>query len=711
MESDLNNLLQKLENANNAVPAEFNIHNDPSTDLQPTSVVPPSQPQPQTQQQPQPQTQSQPQPQPQSQHSPHLSHLSPQPGSINPHSPASTNSPSHLHSPNPTMLPPSQFNSPSSFDLNNSMIDLQPSYTHIPFNDTNFHNQTNPIPPSFTLMPNNMPNCIPPNMGNNMYNTIPNSTSETISNNAIALVNNLSYDPLGDFKHHQLQSTIFNICIQNLPEKATLIQNITKVHKTYSQEFYIITWNELMNNIDYIYKIIQDPSQIQSDSLGNIHSILCHIFILLAFSHQLNHRPQSSYPSDFRFPGIDQYLLAEYLFHLTKENISVTHIQSALLLGLYAANLSRYNTVYSFLGVAVRSAVSLNLHRKRHFINSSDPDVRSFQEISKRLWWSVFVIEIIWATKTVHFQYTDTDVDLPSENIYNMGESNFQLKLLEDNVHLTKYVAKFIRLIYGPNIRTFSINYINTNQFNQTMLITNIIQSFQDLITNVEVPVLSEYRNCDVVTPEGSRTIANLILRYHQSIILIIKPILPLLYDSSLQHVIEKNLETIELIISKGLYAACATVEIISKLYSTERMFLLGFWDSQHLFCAILLLIISRVEGTHFRSLDKGIALLRFMAHNRNTNAINCVGKLFKIKEILGFHGINLDLSETRLDFPLEKVRDHLIREMLPYLADEFTDGLEPLSNPMKFTKMKDFDEQTKNNLASLMHQIQQFDY
>jgi len=358
MESDLNNLLQKLENANNAVPAEFNIQSDNSNDQQPTP------------------TQSQTQPSP---HQPHLSPHQSQPGTINPQSPASTNSPSHLHSPNPTILPPSQFNSPSSFDLNNPQIDFQSSYSHTPFTDPSFQNQPNLFQPSYPFMPNN--------------GTQPGTS----------LFSNLSYDPLSDFKNYQLQSTIFNICVQNLPEKATLIEGITKVYKTYSQEFYIITWDELMNNIDYIYRIVQDPSQIQSDNLGNIHCILCHIFILLAFSYQLNHRPQSSYPPDFRFPGIDQYLLAEYLFHLTRENITVTYIQSALLLGLYAANLSRYNTVYNFLGVAVRSAVSLNLHRKRNFINSSDPNVKAFQEISKRLWWSVFVIEIIWATKNSSF--------------------------------------------------------------------------------------------------------------------------------------------------------------------------------------------------------------------------------------------------------------------------------------------------------------------
>lgn len=571
----------------------------------------------------------------------------------------------------------------------------------------------------------------------------PPNGNDTPSAQIAGLLSQLNFDQLSDYQNLNLQFTLIDICLKSLPSKQELIKIITKVYVTYSREFYLITWPDLMSSIDYIYHFLlnfqsssnQNPPKI--NNIGEIHTLLCYIFILLAFGHQLSHKPMANYYQDFKYPGIDYYLLAEYLFHLTKEYITVVHIQSALLLGLYAANLSRYNTVYNFLGIAIRSAVSLNLHRKRDCGNSqqssnstpplggttsassppsqasiSNSNQKIVEEMNKRLWWSVFVIEIIWATKTVHFQYTDTDVDLPNENVYALSNDPFDSKILEDNVHLTKYVAKFIRLIYGPNIRTFSINYINTNQFNQKLLITNIIKCYQDLVINVETPVLRQYLTVGCIE-NGSRTIANLILRYHQALVLISNPLIPLLYESSLQPTVLQNAVTIKQILTKASYAACATIQVVSKLYLTESMFLLGFWDSQHLFCSILFLVLAKVENVHFGLLDKGIAVLKFMAHNQNVNAANSVNKLSQIRPLLNAHGIELDLGptvETTFRTPELTRNNSEVESYLPYLRQEYTDEIEPLP-AMPFSNFKNYDDNKRQNLARLIHQIQEIDY
>lgn len=553
------------------------------------------------------------------------------------------------------------------------------------------------------------------------------------------LLNQLNFDQLADFQNSNLQFTLMDICFKSLPPKPELIKLVTKVYNTYSREFYLISWPDLMDDVDYIYQILLNPQsnklQLQkTNNIGEIHTLLCYIFVLLAFGHQLSYRP-STHPHDFKYPGIDYYLLAEYLLHLTKEDITVIHIQSALLLGLYAANLSRYNTVYNYFGIAIRSAVSLNLHRKRDSVNvqqnsnttlgtqisNSSTSSKScsnstlkdkvIEENHKRLWWSVFVIEIIWATKTVHFQYTDTDVDLPNENVFALKNDPFETKTLEDNVHLTKYVAKFIRLIYGPNMRTFSINYINTNQFNQKLLLTNIIKCYEDLIINVETPVLNQYINVNCIN-NGSRTIANLILRYHQALVLISTPLIPLLYESSVLSTITQNCDIITQILKKTCYAACATIKIVAKLYLTDTMFLLGFWDSQHLFCSILFLVLIKVEDIDFSVLSKGIAVLKFMAQNHNVNAGNKVAKLFQIKSLLSANGIELDLEstiDTAFATPLVNCDNPEIGSFLPYLNQTYIDEIELL--PKMSFNHKNYDEDKRRSIARLINKIQDIQY
>lgn len=521
---------------------------------------------------------------------------------------------------------------------------------------------------------NNFPG-VPRGLSGLSQHTLPTPHPPTVDVTSVAAITSSLFrgQPSEDFflpeyQNETLQLNLLHVIQRKLPPRDYTNNLISKVYATYCSEFYLLDLQQLTIHIDQIYHYFTTPQIDQTVYRYVNQTAVSYLFVIIAFGEQLlNVNNEKS--EDKRFPGIEYYLLAEHLFRLTKENIDFMYIQTALFLGLYAANLSRYNTVYNFLGIAMRSSVSKNLHRQIETPTfASDAEYQDFNryvEKAKRLWWTVFVIDTTWATKTVHFQYTDTDVDLPCENIHDIGD-HFQSNILELNVHMTKYIAKIIRLIYGPNIRTFSINYINTSQFNQRLLLNNIILSSNELVKNYELPLLLQFSHMNVIQVEG-RNLANLFLRYNRLIILITKPLLSLIFETS-SSLISENLQDVESTISKGLYVSCNSIDIIAQLYLTEKNFQLGYWDSQHLFSALLLIIISGLCGKIYTQLSRGIALLKFMAEMNNINAKLCLQKLYEINETLKRAkevDFLLDLSVT-VDILDEGLQDVFVEYPLP---------------------------------------------
>lgn len=450
-----------------------------------------------------------------------------------------------------------------------------------------------------------------------------------------------------DYQSENLPPSHFDYMQHHMPPQQYTLSLIDTVYRTYSSEFYLMDMPVLINIVDTCYRFYAELDTARRQNSPTLpqpppQGSLCYLFIIMAFGEQLLHIvPTNVAPNDIAHtvPGMHNYLLASSLFPLNHEIVDLQFIQSALLLALYLANLNRYNTVYNYFAVAVRSAIANGYHRQQERPAGLNPEeykaYRIREEKTKLLWWTVFVIDVGWAAKMnmpVHLDYTDTDVDLPCENIYDIGDP-FDRVILENNVHLAKYVAKYIRLIYGPNIRTFSLNYINTDKFNQSLLIKNITGCLNELLTNFEELILEQYRNANLIQKAG-RVVANLFLRYQQLLVLITRPLLSLVFNSNSSSIIE-NPKQVETAISKGIEAASATTELLLKLYEYGRLFLLGFFDSQHLFSAVLIHIMAAFTGRRFEMLDAGIALLNFMASQGNVNAQNCMNKLFVVNQIL----------------------------------------------------------------------------
>lgn len=480
-----------------------------------------------------------------------------------------------------------------------------------------------------------------------------------------------------DFQSENVPSLHFDYVQHQMPPRHYTLSLIDTVYRTYSLELYLMDMAVLLHIVDRCYRFYAEVETARRTNtpLPSLppHVALSHLFVTMAFGEQLlnivSPPPAASAGLAGNVPGMHYYLLATSLFPLSREVVDFQFIQTALLLALYLANLNRYNTVYNYFAVAVRSAIANGFHRQHVRPTGLAADeyhaYRVREEKAKLLWWTVFVIDTGWAAKMnmpVHIDYTDTDVDLPCENEYDIGEP-FDRRILENNVHLAKYVAKYIRLIYGPNIRTFSINYINTDKFNQSLLIKNIMGCLNELLTNFEELNLEQYRNANLIQKVG-RVVATLFLRYHQLVILITRPLLSLVFNSSSSSIID-NPKQVERAIGKGIEAASATIELILKLYEYNRLFLVGFFDSQHLFSAILVHIMAAFTGRRFELLDPAIALLKFMAAQGNINAQNCTNKLYVV------NGTLKKMDEVNFVLNLDAdIQDYITRKEINTFSD-----------------------------------------
>lgn len=479
-----------------------------------------------------------------------------------------------------------------------------------------------------------------------------------------------------DNHKEKIKLRLLDTCYQKLPSKSLALSYMNMVYVNYAIEFYLLDVNQFTSIIDDIYELFNAYSK--NDKPKFIHynekvtrPILCYFFIILAYGEQIsNNRNQID-----AIPGIEFYTLASELFTIVHENISLQFVQTAAIFALYSANLNRYNTVCMFFGVALRSALTQGYHRQPSNMTDATEEQLNYHERVKRLWWTLFIIDATWTAKMnmpSQIDYTDTDVDLPCENPRDLNDL-FDINTLEINVHLVKYISQSVKAIYGANMRTMDINYINTDQFNQKLLINNILNCSNELKNNFEIPFLYKFKDCNVIEPAGRKS-PNIFMRYNLLLILITKPLISHIFSGQIPDIMD-NQQEIETVTKKTIGAAISNINILINLYQLQRIFIIGFYDSQYLFSSILVIIMTCITDKSCHKLvNKAAAILKHMANSNNINAQNCIKRLLGVNEYLSRDpnikfrlDLDLDISFFN-DVPLHDYHDQVYYN--PYMED-----------------------------------------
>lgn len=443
---------------------------------------------------------------------------------------------------------------------------------------------------------------------------------------------------VADDANEAIKWRLVNSINGRLPSKLVALKLIETVLIHYANEFYLVDVNSYKSMVEDVYAFFDaadgsDKARLKYYNDKVKRHRLCYFFILIAYGEQISNLLANQ---EDQIPGMQFYLMASELLNLTHEVVGLEFIQASVLMALYSANLNRYNTVYNYFGVAIRSAISLNLHRQPTKASSSDPSTLITQEKRKRVWWTVFVTDATWTSRLNHpaqIDYTETDVDLPGENSVVLND-NFEINLLEVNVQLAKYISKSIAKIYGAHMRTFTVNYINTEQFNHKKLMQDVVYCFNELVRDFEVPYLYQYKNCNVIENEG-RKVVNLFLRFNLLVSMITKPLISSIFRAYKTNIFDNRTE-VETLVNKSISCSVANINILLKLYEIDRLFTVGFYDSQYLFISILIIIMSCVtDPSSLVIVNQAVALLKNMANNGNINAQNCIKKLEQVNEYL----------------------------------------------------------------------------
>ncbi|KAK1636158.1 fungal-specific transcription factor domain-containing protein [Colletotrichum phormii] len=225
-----------------------------------------------------------------------------------------------------------------------------------------------------------------------------------------------------------------------------------------------------------------------------------------------------SIPSEKDFPGMPYFAKASRVLGVLDERPGTDSIEIMLLLSFYSLALNRRYSAFVMSGTAMRMAIVMGLHLNIPESQLRDPDLR---EHRKRLFWTTYIFDRIWASKLGHptaIQDSDVGVDLPSEaSSDDAATARTHAADFEDTAYhvaslrLAALITKTVRSIYGQR-----------SQGEATTLSKRVQQALKDLRAWVEdLPVHLQIDNAGI----GPKPIS-LHLSFNQCAILATRPIL-----------------------------------------------------------------------------------------------------------------------------------------------------------------------------------------
>ncbi|ODQ78347.1 hypothetical protein BABINDRAFT_53068 [Babjeviella inositovora NRRL Y-12698] len=383
----------------------------------------------------------------------------------------------------------------------------------------------------------------------------------------------------------------------SLPDIAYALTLIETV-RNFNREYYFFDYREFAARVHQVYADLNSQDPI----------FLCHFLCVLAIGEQCRNG-SLAIQQQKQFPGLEFFVNAIQLFRLNKEEHTAEYVQCVLCLGFFSQTLNRSNTAYGYYGLAMRLALVLGLHRKQ------PEEDRVVLEKRKRVWWTVFVLDSLWASKIgmpVHIEIGMTDVALPMEG-YEDLDDGFEIAHLHENVNLCQYIAKIVRKVYSPPSTLECLNdlvklEITCQEYTQSIHENGVLQIHNQL----------------------SRGVVNLYLRFNHLVIITTRPLALAIFKKSIPETAETRQATTRCIVS-----ACYNIDALSNLKNFGQL-TTGFWDGQHCFSALLILIMASLSGNQYLPyIYKGVDILKFLAQRGNINAKSHYNRLKELDRLL----------------------------------------------------------------------------
>jgi len=401
--------------------------------------------------------------------------------------------------------------------------------------------------------------------------------------------------------------------ILSLPEKENSFFLVKKAIKLIGHEYYLFDSPKFLIEIEENYS---------TGLKTNNPSWMCYFLLTLAIGQQYLNETLT-----IEVPGINYYKVGMKIFQGDFEVPTIELIQTLLLIAFYQQGLNRSNTSSCYYGLAIRAALLLGLHRKSKLTNLVEREKR------RRLWWTCYIMDSIWAAKLgqpIHVEFDDITVELDPITELNDGFNN---EVLKYNSKLAMIIADIMKTIYKPT----SIKRVS-DLLKSLSQLSNFQQSLPPTLKGL------------IITP-NDRTSANLYLRLNQIVIITIRPLILSIFSGQ-QNI--KNTPEINQATKKCISAACSNISILEELRKTGLFSNFGFWDARYLFSSLLVLYMT---GDSYQEIIRlGRKLNKLMAEAGNFTAIE---NDIRLKELdLLFSKIKVNRDSTN-DSDITRVPNH----------------------------------------------------
>ncbi|KAL4877790.1 fungal-specific transcription factor domain-containing protein [Aspergillus karnatakaensis] len=163
---------------------------------------------------------------------------------------------------------------------------------------------------------------------------------------------------------------------------------------------------------------------------------------------------QMRIPAPSQNPGWQSYQVSRRLLPDILCSSSITSVQVCILQGLFLPSTTSRDASYNMLGLAMRMAINMGLHRSFHSYLTLNTHVR---ELRNRLWWSVYVADRLYTTDMGRpLSINDAEVDAPLPQ--HMPEwtdeatNTTKISIMTALVRLCRILGRIMESIYcnGP---------------------------------------------------------------------------------------------------------------------------------------------------------------------------------------------------------------------------------------------------------------------
>jgi len=238
-------------------------------------------------------------------------------------------------------------------------------------------------------------------------------------------------------------------------------------------------------------------------------------------------------------PGAEYYFQAVSLLQELAETPDIEYVETLCLLALYAYSLNKVNTAYMYVGVGMRAALALGLHRdvKDGIVGRSSTSDKVRYEHEKRVFWSVYYLDLM-ATSATGRPWGILDgeitVDLPSSLTLDSYEAAefFDVDVANAYLDVMRLRSQAYSALYGyagKDCTPFSdVSFFDhglESPLSQAHL--DKIHEFHLGLTSWEQtnsPALKITHHADGTPSNLSRVTGMLYLTYYQCILVILRP-------------------------------------------------------------------------------------------------------------------------------------------------------------------------------------------